>query len=172
MKMAMTQFWRGNTLLVHIILEVDLPGWELFSKGCSHPNNVEIFKGAPSSICKSSKGELHNNKETLKGKAVTQRCKNLCLGTAPQWFKSFSKWKSPQAMQILSLHGKAWGALRVSSLKWQEVFSWKHVLNGIFQNWCCMYNPTTVGYLEGGEAFEFPRRILVMSLSGSEATLR
>lgn len=28
-----------------------------------------------------------------------------------------------------------------------------------------MYNPTTVGYLEGGEAFEFTRGVLVISLS-------
>lgn len=70
----------GNTLMMHAILKVDLPWCEHFSKGCFYPNNVKIFKGASSSICKSSKGELHNNKKTLKGKAVTQRCKNLCKG--------------------------------------------------------------------------------------------
>lgn len=75
--------------MMHIILEVDLPQWELFSKGCSRPDNGEIFKGTPSSICKSSKGELHNNKKTLKGKAVTQRCNNLCQGQLHSDLKVF-----------------------------------------------------------------------------------
>lgn len=73
-------FEKGSALLIRAVLKVDLPRCERFFKGLLHPNDVEIFKGAASSICKSSKGELHNNKKTLKGKAVTQRCKNLCQG--------------------------------------------------------------------------------------------